>query len=124
MTEVLAGTGLDDLSDLGISVPKATGGAASDAARAGHLVIDDAKLNAALEGDWTQVKAFFAGFDDQVDAFVKTPQGPVRGHGARPPGLPDAAGLAHGPALRAQPGQRLVIPQAAPPRADYRESGI
>ncbi len=75
MTEVLAGTGLDDLSDLGISVPKATGGATSDAARAGHLVIDDVKLNAALERDWTQVKAFFAGFDDQVDAFVKTQTG-------------------------------------------------
>lgn len=75
MTEVLAGSGLNDLSDLGISVPKASGGTTTEAARAGHLVIDDAKLTAALEGDWTQVKAFFAGFDDQVDAFAKTQTG-------------------------------------------------
>ena len=75
MTEVLAGSGLNDLSDLGITVPKASGGATSDAARAGRLVIDDAKLDAALQGDWTQVKAFFAGFDDQVEAFVKTQTG-------------------------------------------------
>ncbi len=33
MTEVLAGSGLDDLSDLGITVPKASGGATSDAAQ-------------------------------------------------------------------------------------------
>jgi flagellar hook-associated protein 2 len=75
MTEVLAGSGLNDLSDLGITVPKASGGATSDAAKAGRLVIDDTKLTAALEGDWTQVKAFFAGFDDQVEAFVTTQTG-------------------------------------------------
>ncbi len=75
MSEVLAGAGLNDLSDLGISVPKATGGATTDAGRAGRLEIDDAKLTAALEGDWAQVKTFFAGFDDQVEAFVKTQTG-------------------------------------------------
>jgi flagellar hook-associated protein 2 len=71
MTEVLAGSGLNDLSDLGITVPKASGGATSDAAKAGRLVIDQTKLDSVLEGDWTQVKAFFAGFDDQVDTLVK-----------------------------------------------------
>jgi flagellar hook-associated protein 2 len=75
MTEVVAGTGIGDLSDLGITVPKSTGGAVSDSAKAGHLVIDDAKLTAALEADWSQVKSFFAGFDDEVDAFVKTQTG-------------------------------------------------
>ena len=75
MTEVLAGSGLDDLSDLGITVPKASGGATSDAAKAGRLEIDDTKLTAVLEGDWTQVKAFFAGFDDEVEAFVGTQTG-------------------------------------------------
>ncbi|HEX2410126.1 MAG TPA: flagellar filament capping protein FliD [Solirubrobacteraceae bacterium] len=71
MTEVLSGSGLNDLSDLGITVPKASGGATSDAAKGGRLVIDAARLDAVLEGDATQVKAFFAGFDAQVDAFVK-----------------------------------------------------
>jgi flagellar hook-associated protein 2 len=71
MTEVLAGSGLNDLSDLGITVPKASGGTTSDAAKAGRLVIDLSKLDSVLEGDWTQVKTFFASFDDQVDALVR-----------------------------------------------------
>ena len=75
MTEIASGAGIDDLGDLGITVPKATGGASTDAAKAGRLVIDDAKLTKALEADWTAVKGFFESFDDGVEAFVKTQTG-------------------------------------------------
>jgi flagellar hook-associated protein 2 len=56
-------------------VPKATGGASTDDAKAGRLVLDESKLTSALDGDWTAVKSFFEGFDDQVAAFVKTQTG-------------------------------------------------
>ncbi|MGH2947426.1 MAG: flagellar filament capping protein FliD [Solirubrobacteraceae bacterium] len=71
MTEIVSGAGIDDLGDLGITVPKATGGESTDAAKAGRLVIDDAKLTQALEADWTAVKGFFEAFDDEVETFVK-----------------------------------------------------
>lgn len=71
MTEVLAGAGINDLSDLGISVPKTSGGALTEDAKAGRLVLDEAKFDAAMNADWTTVKSFFGGFADKVDAFVK-----------------------------------------------------
>jgi flagellar hook-associated protein 2 len=70
MTAIAAGAGVNDLADLGISVPKASGGVVSEDGKAGRLVIDDAKLTAALENDWTAAKGFFGGFADGVEAFV------------------------------------------------------
>jgi flagellar hook-associated protein 2 len=60
----------DDLGDLGIGVPKATGTSSADA-KAGKLVLDEAKLTAALDGDFTQVKEFLTGFSKRVEMFVK-----------------------------------------------------
>jgi flagellar hook-associated protein 2 len=73
----IAGLGngsIDSLVDLGIGVPKSTGGQSTADAKAGKLVIDETKLSAALEADWTQVRTFFAdstkGFSKVVDDFV------------------------------------------------------
>ena len=75
MTKIVAGTGIDDLGDLGISVPKATGGTPSEDGKDGKLVIDDAKLSTALEADWSAVKSFFTGFAKDVGAYVDTQTG-------------------------------------------------
>ena len=53
MTNVVTDAGINDLGDLGISIPKSTGGVVSDDAKAGKLTIDDAKLSLALESNWT-----------------------------------------------------------------------
>ena len=74
MTEIVAGAGINDLGDLGISVPKATGSSSADA-KAGRLVLDDAKLTQALEADWTAVSGFFETFSTSVDTFVKAQTG-------------------------------------------------
>jgi flagellar hook-associated protein 2 len=71
MGERVAGlTGLDDLSDIGIAVPKATGTTSQDA-KDGKLAIDDAKLSAALAADPAKVRALFDGFSAGLDAFIK-----------------------------------------------------
>jgi flagellar hook-associated protein 2 len=58
----LSGLGtLKSLSDVGVSVPAATGGATSDDAKAGKLTFDSTKLTSALNTDWTQVRNLFAG---------------------------------------------------------------
>jgi flagellar hook-associated protein 2 len=75
MTEILDGTGIDDLGDLGITVPKATGGTVSEDGKAGRLVLDEAKLTDALESDWTAVQGFFGSFADDVDALVNAQTG-------------------------------------------------
>lgn len=55
-------TAYDQLSDIGISVPAASAGGTSSAeALAGKLVIDDAKLTAALTADPTAVKRMLGG---------------------------------------------------------------
>jgi flagellar hook-associated protein 2 len=74
MTEIVAGAGINDLADLGIVVPKATGSASADG-KAGRLVLDDAKLTQALEADWTAVSGFFEDFATDVAAFVKKQTG-------------------------------------------------
>jgi flagellar hook-associated protein 2 len=61
MTQTLSGLGLTGLADLGIGVPKTTGGATTEDAKAGKLVIDTDKLNAALAADYTKVRDLFAG---------------------------------------------------------------
>src|SRR5919108_375633 len=75
LTAIVQAAGINDLGDLGVTVPKATGGVTSDDAKAGRLVLDEAKLTAALEADWTAVKGFFEGFADDVAAYVKTQTG-------------------------------------------------
>jgi flagellar hook-associated protein 2 len=75
MTTLVSAAGINDLSDIGITVPKGTGGTASDDGKAGRLVLDDAKLTAALDADWTTVNSFFGTFATDVDSFVKTQTG-------------------------------------------------
>jgi flagellar hook-associated protein 2 len=71
MTEIVAAAGINDLADLGISVPKATGSTASEDGKAGRLVLDEAKLTQALEADATAVSSFFEDFTARVETFVK-----------------------------------------------------
>jgi flagellar hook-associated protein 2 len=75
MTDIVAGAGINDLADLGITVPKATGGTVSEDGKDGKLVIDDAKLTTALEADWTAVKGFFTTFSKAVGDYVDTQTG-------------------------------------------------
>jgi flagellar hook-associated protein 2 len=75
MGNIVAGAGINDLADLGISVPGATGGTVSEDGKAGKLVIDDAKLTTALQADWTTVKSYFTGFSTSVTNYVKTQTG-------------------------------------------------
>ena len=76
MTSIVTAAGVNDLGDLGISVPKSTsGGTVSEDAKAGKLSIDDAKLTLALDADWTAAKSFFAGFAKDVSDYVDTQTG-------------------------------------------------
>jgi flagellar hook-associated protein 2 len=61
MTQVVAGLGLTGLADLGIGVPKSTGGVTSEDAKAGKMTIDTEKLNAAINADYTKVRELFTG---------------------------------------------------------------
>ena len=61
MTQVVTGLGLTGLADLGIDVPKSTGAASSEDAKAGKLNFDTEKLTKALDADWTKVRDLFAG---------------------------------------------------------------
>ncbi len=74
MTKMVAAAGVNDLADLGISVPKATGSTSADG-KAGRLVIDDAKLTQALQADWTAVSGFFESFSKDVAKLVKAQTG-------------------------------------------------
>jgi flagellar hook-associated protein 2 len=75
MTELVEGTGINDLADLGISVPRASGGVSTADAKAGRLVLDEGKLTAALDGDWTAVQGFLKTFSSEAEAFVKKQTG-------------------------------------------------
>ena len=76
MTNIVTDAGLNDLGDLGIGIPKSTGGTVSEDAKAGKLTIDDAKLTLALESNWTGVKNFFSsGFTKQVSDYVDSQTG-------------------------------------------------
>ena len=61
MTQVVTGLGLTGLADLGIDIPKSTGAASSEDAKAGKLNFDTEKLTKALDADWTKVRDLFAG---------------------------------------------------------------
>jgi flagellar hook-associated protein 2 len=67
-------SGIDELADLGIAVPKSTGAASHDA-KDGKLAIDDKKLADALAADSGKVKAFFASFASSLKTYVKTQTG-------------------------------------------------
>jgi flagellar hook-associated protein 2 len=74
MSDVVTATGINDLGDIGIGIPKATG-TSSAAAKAGKLVLDEAKLTAALDSDFTAVKSFLSTFSKDVEGFVKAQTG-------------------------------------------------
>jgi flagellar hook-associated protein 2 len=75
MGERIAGlSGLDELSDIGVAVPKATGTTSQDA-KEGKLAIDDAKLTAALAADPGKVRDLFEGFSAGLETFIKSQTG-------------------------------------------------
>jgi flagellar hook-associated protein 2 len=61
MTQTVSGLGLTGLADLGITVPKTTGGATTEDAKAGKLSFDSTVLTTALAADYTKVRELFAG---------------------------------------------------------------
>ena len=67
-------TGIDELADLGIAVPKSTGASSQDA-KDGKLAIDDTKLSGALAADSSKVKSFFASFASGLQTYVKSQTG-------------------------------------------------
>jgi flagellar hook-associated protein 2 len=68
-------TGISSLADMGIDVPAASGGASTTEAKQGQFVVDDDKLDAALDGDWTKVASFLDKFAGKVDTAVKAQTG-------------------------------------------------
>jgi flagellar hook-associated protein 2 len=70
MAKVVSDVGINDLGDLGVGIPKATGTSSADA-KAGKLVLDETKLTAALDSDFTAVKSFLSTFSKDVETFVK-----------------------------------------------------
>jgi flagellar hook-associated protein 2 len=71
MTQTLSGLGINSLAEIGIDVPKSSGGASSEDAKAGKLTLDTEKLKAALNADYTKVREAFMGAAG-VDGFSKT----------------------------------------------------
>ena len=67
-------TGLDELADIGVAVPKATGSTSQDA-KEGKLAIDDAKLTQALAADPAKVRDLFKGFSEGLNTFIKSQTG-------------------------------------------------
>jgi flagellar hook-associated protein 2 len=75
MGERVAGlSGLDELADIGVAVPKPTGTTSQDA-KEGKLAIDDAKLTQALAADPAKVRDLFEGFSAGLDTFIKSQTG-------------------------------------------------
>jgi flagellar hook-associated protein 2 len=68
-------SGVDDIGDLGIGVPKSSGGEATADAKAGRFTIDDEKLTKALADDWTKVSKFMDAFAAKVDSMVDAQTG-------------------------------------------------
>ena len=67
-------SGLDELADIGVGVPKATGTTSQDA-KDGKLAIDDAKLSTALAADPSKVRDLFEGFSTSLETFIKSQTG-------------------------------------------------
>jgi flagellar hook-associated protein 2 len=75
MGERVAGLGgVDELADLGVAVPRASGSTSQDA-KDGKLAIDDAKLSAALAADPAKVRELFEGFASGLETFVRSQTG-------------------------------------------------
>jgi flagellar hook-associated protein 2 len=74
MTKIVDDAGINDLADLGITIPRSTGASSADG-KAGRIVLDEAKLTTALESDWSAVSDFFSGFAGKVETFVKAQTG-------------------------------------------------
>jgi flagellar hook-associated protein 2 len=68
-------TGIDDLSDIGVTVPAATGGASTADAKAGHFTLDADKLRTALDTNSGQVGSFLDAFASKVTTAVKRQTG-------------------------------------------------
>ena len=67
-------SGLDELADIGVAVPKSTGTTSQDA-KEGKLAIDDAKLSAALAANPGKVRDLFEGFSTGLETFIKSQTG-------------------------------------------------
>jgi flagellar hook-associated protein 2 len=65
---------VNDLADIGIAVPKASGATSQDA-KDGKLAIDDEKLAAALNADSSKVRDLFTSFGAGLDAYIKKQTG-------------------------------------------------
>ena len=61
MTQTLSGLGINSLAEIGIDVPKTSGGASTEDAKAGKLTLDTEKLKSALNADYTKVREAFMG---------------------------------------------------------------
>jgi flagellar hook-associated protein 2 len=61
MTQPLKDLGLKGLGDIGISVPKSSGGTSTQEAKDGKMNLDSAKLTEMLNADWTKVRELFTG---------------------------------------------------------------
>jgi flagellar hook-associated protein 2 len=59
MTQVVSGLGLTGLGDLGVTIPKSTGGQPTQDAKDGKLSFDPTVLSTALNTDWTKVRDLF-----------------------------------------------------------------
>jgi flagellar hook-associated protein 2 len=85
MTDTLSGLGLTGLADIGITVPKTTGGTTSEDAKAGKLTLDTEKLKTALNADYTKVRELFAGkgttkgMSAAISDYVETQTGKITG---------------------------------------------
>jgi flagellar hook-associated protein 2 len=61
MTQVVTGLGLTGLADLGIGVPKSSGGTPSQDAKDGKMTFDATKFAEVLNADYTKVRELFTG---------------------------------------------------------------
>ncbi|WP_028064526.1 flagellar filament capping protein FliD [Solirubrobacter soli] len=61
MTQVVTGLGLTGLGDLGITVPKPSGGTSTQDAKDGKMTFDTSKFTDTLNADWTKVRDLFSG---------------------------------------------------------------
>jgi flagellar hook-associated protein 2 len=81
MTQTVSGLGLSSLADIGITVPKSTGGTPTQDARDGKLSFDSSVLQKALTSDFTKVRGLFTGqgtntgFSKLVSDFVDAQDG-------------------------------------------------
>jgi flagellar hook-associated protein 2 len=71
-------TGVDDLSDLGITEPKSDGTVSQDA-KDGKLVLDADKLLAAMSTDSGKVREFFTSFSSNLTTYTRTQTGGGKG---------------------------------------------